>query len=57
MPAMKRLAALIAMAALASPLAACSHKDGKTTIDVPKVHVDTNSGKQVQVPDPTVTNK
>jgi hypothetical protein len=57
MPAMKRLAALIAMAALASPLAACSHKDGKTTINVPKVHVDTNSGKQVQVPDPTVTNK
>ena len=54
---MKRLATLLVAAAVASPLAACSHKDGKTTINVPTVHVDTDKGKQVQVPDPTVSNK
>ncbi len=46
----------VAAVALAPLLTACSHQNGKTTVNVPNVKIDPHSGKQVQIPDPHVSD-
>lgn len=51
----RNVLAVVALA-LAPMLAACSHENGKTTVNVPSIKVDPNSGKKVEVPDPHVSD-